>query len=424
MGMSNKLFFSAAGDVLLLSWHVGAYLRKEVSAFLTHHGTGVMAEHSMNFRKRIARLSGFTALIVISLLSAVMPAMAQDTFVSPDEDWQVAVRRGYDIELDDNAVGLMSSDDASFELYGPVVLESFGYEGYDDPIDLMEDIAEVEEYDLEELSFSEDVEGNYIVILTRDDLAYIGVTKVFDDGNLGLALISLATTDDDELLLEVLEITDTFNSASESGRNGGEKDDPEEDPDESNTVDTLRNFDADWEDAVAELEDEELIPTGGELVFFEDYAFISGTGGNYTSLASRSSVQNVVVAGELTFTPDGDEYQTCSLAARVVSNNNDVANIFLEFGINTDGEFYIFDAFGEGEDDASFTTVGHADPEDIYHYLAIIDGDEMSVYIDGELFIEGVEVDERSGSFGVLLRGDGRDSMCETRNTWAYSFDE
>jgi hypothetical protein len=362
--------------------------------------------------------------MITVLFTLVMPAMAQEDFVSPDEDWQIEVRRGYDIELDRNDVGLLTSDDASFELYGPLVLESFGYEDYDDPIELMEDIVEVEEYDLEELSFSRDVEGNYIVILTRDDLAYIGVTKIFDDGNLGLALISLATTDDDELLLEVLEITDTFNSVSGSDtRNGGTKGSTEEDPDPATDI-SLRDFDADWEDAVAELEDKGLIPTGGELIFFEDYAFISGRGGNYTSLASRSSAQNVVVAGELTFTPDGDEYQTCSLAARVISDANDVSNNFVEFGVNTDEELYVFDLFGEGEEDSLYTTVGEADPEDVHHYLAIIDEDELSLFIDGELFAEGVEVDEREGSFGVLLRGDGRDSMCETRNTWAYSFDD
>lgn len=379
----------------------------------------------MYSRKIKLRLLSIASLVIIAMLSMVMPVLAQEIFISPDEDWQVEVRRGYDIETDSNDVGILSSRDATLELYGPVVLESFGYEGYDDPVELMEDVADVEEYELEELSFSNDVAGNYIVILRRDDLAYIGVTKVFSDGSLGLALISLNVTDDDDLLLEVLEITDSFNSVSDDApptRDGGTKGSTTTPNRPTTSVDTLRDFDADWEDAVAELEDEGLIPADGELVFFEDYAFISGAGGNYTSLASRASVQNVVMAGELTFTPDGDEYQTCSLAARVVSGSDNVANIFLEFGLNTDEELYIFDAFGPGEDESLFTAVGSADPEDVLHYLAIIADDQISLYIDGELAIEGLEVDERAGSFGVLLRGDGRDATCETRNTWAYRF--
>lgn len=380
----------------------------------------------MNSRKNKLRFVSLIALIMVTMLSMVMPVMAQETFVSPDEDWQIEVRRGYDIELDRNDVGLLTSRDASFELYGPIVLESFGYEGYDDPVDLMEDVADVEEYTLEELSFSSDVAGNYIVILRRDDIGYIGVTKVFDDGNLGLVLILLNVLDDDDLLLEVLEITDSFNSPSSdpgSTRSGGTQGSGSTTtPNLSTSVESLLDFDADWEDAIAELEDEGLIPSDGELVFFEDYAFITGSGGNYTSLASRASVQNVVMAGELTFTPDGREYQTCSLAARVISDSNNVSNIFLEFGINTDEELYVFDAFGPGEGESAFTNVGSGDPEDIHHYLAIVADDTVTLYIDGELVIEGLEVDKRSGSFGVLLRGDRRNATCEARNTWAYSF--
>lgn len=252
----------------------------------------------MNSRKNKLRFVSLIALIMVTMLSMVMPVMAQETFVSPDEDWQIEVRRGYDIELDRNDVGLLTSRDASFELYGPIVLESFGYEGYDDPVDLMEDVADVEEYTLEELSFSSDVAGNYIVILRRDDIGYIGVTKVFDDGNLGLVLILLNVLDDDDLLLEVLEITDSFNSPSSdpgSTRSGGTQGSGSTTtPNLSTSVESLLDFDADWEDAIAELEDEGLIPSDGELVFFEDYAFITGSGGNYTSLASRASVQNEI----------------------------------------------------------------------------------------------------------------------------------
>src|SRR5690606_21717501 len=100
----------------------------------------------------------------------------------------------------------------------------------------------------------------------RDDLAYIGVTKIFSDGNLGLALISLNVTDDDDLLLEVLEITDSFNSVSDDApptRDGGTKGSTTTPTRPTTSVDTLRDFDADWEDAVAELEDEGLIPTDG-----------------------------------------------------------------------------------------------------------------------------------------------------------------
>jgi hypothetical protein len=371
-------------------------------------------------------------LVCLIVLMSVSTALAQDAFVSPDEDWQVEVPRGFDVEVNDNGVGYVSNEDMEIQLYSPAVLEDLGYEDFDDPQDLVESVAETEDYEITEVESANSVRGSYITIFGQDDVGYIAIGKTMSDDTIGFALITIYEDAPDDAITEALDIVATFDvieGSSSSNRDGGNKDsgrggnnsDPEDESAATTELpDELRDFDADWEDAVAELEDEGVITEGGDLVFFEDEAFIAGRGANYTSLASRARVENVAMAGELTFELDGDEYQTCSLAARVQTDNNGTANNYLEFGVNSDGQVYVYDLFGDGDEDYAFYEVGEADPEDVLHYLVVISGETMAFYLNGELLATEIPVAERDGSFGVLLRGDGSDSRCEVNNTWAY----
>lgn len=362
-------------------------------------------------------------LVLCSLLLAVPVTLAQrnETFVSPDEDWQVTFPNTYEIEIDRDNVAILTGDQSEILLYSPIVLEDFGYTRIRNAKTLLEDFADEEGFEFVELDSSESVPGLYVALLEgrREDL--IGMVKTFSDGTFGLATAAIDADADDDIIVEAITIVSTFDVAGSDvvENNGGSKD-----PKTTTTVAfpaKLRDFDADWEDAIAELEDEGVLTPGGQLVFFEDSAFISGSGGNYTSLARRASVENIVMAGELTFKTDGRNYQTCSLAARVVTDNNGSTNIFTEFGINTEDELYIYDAFGTGKDETAYYNLEEIDHEDVYHYLIFMIDDKATLYLDGELIATNVEIEPRAGSFGVLLRGDGRNSRCEVRNAWAYS---
>jgi hypothetical protein len=363
-------------------------------------------------------------MVVMLLLLTASVVFAQDTFVSPDEDWQVEVPRGFDAEINDNGVGFITNDDIEIQLYSPAVLEDMGYEDFDDPQDLVEEIADAEDYEITEVEMANSVRGQYITIFGKRNVGYIAIGKIMSDDTLGFALVSLSADAPDDAITEALDIVATFDVTDGGGgsRDGGNKDSGNTDRGNASVElpDELRDFDADWEDAIAELEDEGVIEPGGDLVFSEDEAFIETQGASYTSLASRARVENVVMAGELIFEPDGREYQTCSLAARVQTDSNGTANIYLEFGVNTEEQLYVYDLFGEGEEDFAFYELGESDPEDVHHYMVIIQGETLAFYLDGELLASDVPVAERDGSFGVLLRGDGPDSRCEVRNSWAY----
>lgn len=372
-------------------------------------------------KKSIALIRWLVVGMALLLMVPLTVAQRGETFVSPDEDWQVTLPRGYEIEVERDGVALITSDDAEIELYSPLVLEDLGFTRIRDGQDLIEMFAEEERFEFVELDTAENVPGLYVGLLQSSRDSLIGISKEFSDGSFGFAVIALSASADDDVILETIEIVQTFDVPDSSSNGGGTKDPGTNASGGTDAVDSLRDFDADWEDAVAELEDAEMIAPGGTLVFFEDSAFIAGSGGNYTSLARRASVQNIVMAGELTFEPDGRDYQTCSMAARVVQNSDGSTNVFTEIGVNSDGVLYVYDAFGTDEGEAAFYDLASVDHEEVHHYLAIIVEDSLTLYFDGELVATDVEVVARDGSFGVLLRGDGSNSRCEIRNSWAYT---
>jgi hypothetical protein len=368
-------------------------------------------------------------LLLLCLMLPAPAALAQDgeVFVSPDEDWQVMLLDGYEIDVDRDNVATITGDQVELTLYSPAVLEDMGYRRIKDGESLLEDFADEESYDFKPLDSPDSFPGMFIGTYENRRDAYLAIAKTFSDDSFGLVLASVDADAEDQAYTDILDISVTFDVAgtevpelTDNNGNGGTKE-----PDNNNVSgelpDELNDFDSEWEDAVAELEDDGVIPSGGALVYFEDYAFISGQGTIYTTLARKASVENLVIAGELTFEPDGRDFQTCSLAARVEVKSNGDTSIYTEFGVDTDDELFVYDWFGEGKDDYSSYRVQDLDASDVHHYLVLMVDDKMAIYLDGELVANDLAVEPRNGSFGVLIRGDGTDSRCEVRNTWAYS---
>ena len=53
--------------------------------------------------------------------------------------------------------------------------------------------------------------------------------------------------------------------------------------------------------------------------------------------------------------------------------------------------------------------------------LFIAADDELTVFINGQLVLDRVEIEERSGYFGIALLGRGAGSRCEGSNIWVYN---
>ncbi|MDX1992879.1 MAG: hypothetical protein SF029_10835 [bacterium] len=211
-------------------------------------------------------------------------------------------------------------------------------------------------------------------------------------------------------------------SGSSEAGTGDNTSDRSETSQQQTTTDQLEDFDGDWEAAIAELQNLGLIEDGGRLIFEEDSAFFSGRGDFFTGLANRSPNIDVVMAAELSFTTSGsDDLETCSLLSRVVQNNSGNATRFLDVGISSSGILYYFNVIGDGDDDIlTQDLVEDIDLDDPLHILFIAQGDRLTVFLNGELVAEDIEIQEIAGTYGVALRGRGAGARCEGSNIWAY----
>jgi hypothetical protein len=199
---------------------------------------------------------------------------------------------------------------------------------------------------------------------------------------------------------------------ADAGGNGGGRGDAVFDPEDSQ------------EDIIASLSDLGLVPEDeGSYLFGEDYAYFFGQGSWYTPLSRRSVVQDVVVAGNLTFSfGEAEDFQTCGLMARVVTDGNGRTTQQLEVGFDATGLVYIIDLQGEGEGDVFVEEVGFRSG-DTRHLLFVAMRGNVSVFVDGEPILLEQRTDTRAGSFGIGLQGRTSEAGCEGRDIWVWSFD-
>jgi hypothetical protein len=184
---------------------------------------------------------------------------------------------------------------------------------------------------------------------------------------------------------------------------------------------TLKNYDGQSEDAIAELEDLGLIRSGAVFIFGENYAYFTGKGSFFTPLARRSPHKNIVMAGRLKFTiGNADKFESCVLTSRIKTDSNGTATTYIDTGFINDGSVYIFDRFSESQDGNYQLGADTYDLSEEHHILFTLINDKANVFVDGKLAIADFTVDERSGSYGISLTGQGSKAKCEGRDIWAY----
>jgi hypothetical protein len=253
--------------------------------------------------------------------------------------------------------------------------------------------------------------GEYLALYVNDELIGEATDDAFSRGFVGLTAGGFEDESDVEIAFDNVQVWEAEATSGGGGNTVGGSDMPSE----------LRDFGGDSEDAIAELEDLGVIPSGSSLLFGEDYAFFTGRGAWFTSLASRSPRQDIVMAGELTFTVgDDSEFESCTLISRINTDSRGTATTYIDVGIINSGFIYLEDVFSETERSNSVVSNLEVDLDDPQHFLIVLLGDQASVYVNGELAIDRFEVAQRAGSYGIGLIGAGEDARCDARNIWVY----
>jgi hypothetical protein len=184
---------------------------------------------------------------------------------------------------------------------------------------------------------------------------------------------------------------------------------------------TLADYDGEWQDAISELRDVGLIGSGGSLVFTEDHAFFEGQGNWFTALARNQPFSDIVMAGELTFSTSGSEdFEQCNFTARIGTNSRGNATTYLDVGLVSDGLVLILDRHTEGADANLDVSLLPVDLDQPHHLLFILQDDVATVYLDGMLAIDGFQVVDRAGTYGISLLGRGPGARCDGRDIWVY----
>jgi len=253
--------------------------------------------------------------------------------------------------------------------------------------------------------------GTYLALYVNEVLVAETHDDTFTDGQMGFTTAIFGGLDDVEVTFDDLRIWSAANSSVQAAI-----------VKEPEVVDSLTSYDGEPKDAITELEQLGVIPSGSSLIFNEDYAYFAGQGSWFTPLASRAPHQNIVAGAELTFTVGNtNDFESCTLTTRIKQDNTGTATTYIDIGIANDGFAYVLDAFSEAQDANFEVGTTELDLDITHHILFTLIDDSANIYVDGELEIADFKIAERSGTYGIGLIGAGPNARCEGRNIWAYA---
>ncbi|MEP6985766.1 MAG: family 16 glycoside hydrolase [Chloroflexota bacterium] len=255
--------------------------------------------------------------------------------------------------------------------------------------------------------------GDYLAMYVNDVLVAETNDKSFSEGYSGLSVASYGK----EVNVEFDDVR--IWSASVKG---GATTTTTASTDTVSLPESLTSYDGKPKEAIAELEQLGVIPSGSSQIFNESHAYFAGQGNWFTPLASKSPHKNIVMGGELTFTVGSTtKFESCTFLSRINLNNQNVATTYIEVGIGNDSYPYIFDNYSEAQDGHIEVGTTKLDLKQPHHVLFTTIDDLANVYVDGNLEISNFKIAERAGTYGISLSGRGPKARCDGKNLWAFS---
>lgn len=353
-------------------------------------------------------------LVILCLFLFSLPAFAQETIEWGDYGLEIDVPDGYDID-DSGDNGLVSifnadaglgiifyypeEDTEDFEETAEIILEDEGFEDFGFDGDINE--IEVMGSDAALLPYSSDDWTGFMILFPFDGNVFILDAYAVGD--------RLSSGDEDELMEIVASIRATDGGGDDNNQTSGD------------TIETAADEDASGEDIVEELVELGLVEDGGDFLFEADeleegsFEFVESYEGGRIVMGGWLSME----AGE-----DDEDLRFCTFVAQSTTDDpeDNEGTMFIAGLHSIDAVlFYEFDL--EDPDNSVFEYFDHnTDMEDENHFLLIVQDDEASAYINGELVVEGWELDITAGDderFTGFVVNEG----CTMNNVWAYSFE-
>ncbi len=330
----------------------------------------------------------------------IISEQTQLSFSIP-EDWTAT------LQVDSSSMIIELTDgDLTLELLTPSYFYERSLDLVESPEDILTTLIEEFEGEIEVISIEEQVINDRNLIIadyTVDQFSYKMVAVPLSNGGyIALDDYTLVTDEDYALMFDIASTIDNIPTPM-----------------------VIENYDQDWEGVIEQLEADEIIASEGELLFEEDEAFFAGQGNFFTPLAYSSPQTNFVMAATLTYTqglayePDGD-LESCELLGRIQENTDGFVSENVEVGVDATGSFFYL-AGSEVEDSFYYGEFARLPIGEPFHALYVVNGESLTVFLNGEMVGSQLPVFEREGGFGIGLDGHGPDANCVGENIWVYS---
>ncbi|MBI5958332.1 MAG: hypothetical protein HY866_06350, partial [Chloroflexi bacterium] len=183
----------------------------------------------------------------------------------------------------------------------------------------------------------------------------------------------------------------------------------------------LTRYQSSPEEAFGELKVLGFIPQGGNMVFQQDSMAFAGEGFWSTPLAEDQPYTNVVMAGELRFTPGAtSDTETCTLLARVEGGGFGADYAYFELGFNNTGKLYAMD-LAPGTLPAANFYAENVDLSQPHHVLFILNDNTLTLFFDGQIVANREPIqDGHPGSYAASLNAKTASTACQINNLWVY----
>lgn len=395
----------------------------------------------MNQRLRLwTRTLGIMGLIALFSI-----AVAQDnwtTFVTQDGEFRFQYPAGWRVS-EDVTIGL-SGRDANLVIFSPNTLDRARI--LDDRLeDVTDNIIEfsaanftyqedeIEEVELESGREALRVEIDGVIAEGNEGLefeaGFLLVTEV-EDTFAAILSVSFRTVNDRELSEIVYTLADSFEVGEfDQPSEGGEKGDSDTPNPNVGDLPTLRDYGktrqntADWEAVIAELQNFDLIPSDGELLYTEELINTAFNGEYSEDNAVESSSADVVMGAVMSFRPP-DEENVCGFIARSAFDRRGRVEAALFVGVNAENEVIVSET-GPDLDDPNMIAV--ESPVDFYspnHLMFIAYDQTVSVWVNGAPLIADFELIQENADFDEVFVGTDLQMSCVMSAVFAYAIED
>lgn len=177
----------------------------------------------------------------------------------------------------------------------------------------------------------------------------------------------------------------------------------------------------DLAETIEMLKEVGLIPASEGQLHQANTTIISRVGAWFEPLFEDESANNLVMSGDIRFLPYS-ETEACLLSVRILRDEVGVAQRYLDVGINSSNEVLIGETAENG--DYSQAVQGDILTQPDGNLLFVAHNNRLSVFINGQVVFQNVEVTERDGNIGISSIATTSFSICHISNIWAYTFDD